>query len=166
MERKEYEIGSKKFYQQELVWGQIKWLIEWARTKNINLGSLSSSEILVLIQEELPKIMALVLIEDGKKPADKISDGFEGVKGLEEWINSNMTGSIATEVIADFFTLNRPAHLINRISSLFNLATAMTGSKKPLPSSATGTLQDSHGSSETLPQENPSLISADRLNGE
>jgi hypothetical protein len=110
MERKHYQITDRAFYQDELVWGQVRWL--YARLKGYDLQALGMDQVFALLAEQLPAILAILLIEEGQTQAEKVQAGEAKMRELEAWLEANLHPQEALPVIRDFFVLSRPGELL------------------------------------------------------
>ncbi len=108
MERKEYEIAGRKFYQKQIVYGQIVWLRDLLCGKKLN--SMTPGEYVNLIISKLPRFLAIILLKENEQQADKVKAGEAGVLEFENWIIGNVAGeelfTIGMAVINDFFACN------------------------------------------------------------
>jgi hypothetical protein len=107
MERKHYQIAGRAFYQDELVWGQVRWL--YARLKGYDLQALGMDQIFALLAEQLPAILAILLIEEGQTQAEKVQAGEAKIRDLEAWLEATLHPQEALPVIlAGFRTMDSP----------------------------------------------------------
>lgn len=146
---KHYTIRDRRFYQTELVWGQVRWL--HARLKGYPLTALTAEQVLTLFSEELAGILSIVLIEEGKTPADKVAAGKTEVAKLESWLDAYMLPDDAIPVMKDFFSSAQLPRLLAELGTLMSspMIPARTGSSAPLSISAGVMPASSPGSSAT-----------------
>jgi len=154
-----YEIGDKKYYQKKLVLGQIAQLMALLKdTKIPSLFSLSGGEekmlslnyeaVAALLGYNLPRAIAIVLIEDAMPLEDKDLDRLTGDVAFSFDAETTM------QVAEDFFACNPIASLLERyIGMMKNLKASMmkTGSLASAPSSPEETsLSATRSSGDTL----------------
>lgn len=110
--RRTYEIGGKKFYQTELVWGQVRWIQELMGSSiEVNLA-----QILDIFGVKLARFAAIVLVDEGTTQSDKVLvQGTAGVDALEQFLLGELKPSLASTLVADFFDLTNLASLLNVI---------------------------------------------------
>lgn len=104
--RKMYEVEGRKFYQEELVWGQVKWMQELT-------GSMSNlADTLALFGPKLARFLAIVLVEEGKTQFEKVEAGEAGLEALEKFFLGSLRPSQAKVMVADFFDLTKLGELL------------------------------------------------------
>lgn len=100
----EYEIGGKVYFQQELVWAQIRQLAkvlnDFKFTEGEGLTALLNSQ-----GDKLPRAFAVVLIEKGTLPEEK------DLEALTAIFENTLTATVITRVVNDFLACN-PVDLI------------------------------------------------------
>ena len=140
MERKTYTIADKKFYQEELVFGQEVWLRDHVfRGKAVS--ALSSAQLMTMLQNRGMTFLAIILIEEGTTVAQKLmrrdetldelvlKSYAEGIRPLENWLTANVRPREVMEYVHDFFVVNPPTNLW-----LLADATALTPEETGSPS--------------------------------
>jgi hypothetical protein len=95
----EYIIGGEKFFQTKLVWGQIKQIIEELEEVEIPID-FTIRDVLSIVGKKLPRLLAIVLIPEGKTARDKDVDK---MIDLFEW---ELSAEQITSIIEDFFSCN------------------------------------------------------------
>ena len=96
---KRYEVGGKTFIQRPMVLGQAQQLL--ALLKGLPLpGSFQLMAVMVAVGDKLHDLLAIVLVEKDKKPAEKKPE--ETAAFLAE----NLPADMAMDMVADFLSLN------------------------------------------------------------
>ena len=93
--KKQYTIGGVKYTQTELVLGQHKLLAPYLE-KIAPKGKLQKETDI----EDIINMVAIIVYKEGEAPIDK------NINETRTVIESNVTMSLATEILQDFFTLN------------------------------------------------------------
>lgn len=112
---KEYQIADRKFFQKELVYGQLRLLRDFL--KRIDLNNVSTAQFMDLILADIPALLAIILIPAEQTQQQKVRDGQAGVDQLRDWLAENLSPSQAKVMVPDFFALNPVENL-----ALFNQA--------------------------------------------
>jgi hypothetical protein len=144
-ERKTYEIGGRRFYQEPLIAIQDKWI--WPIIKDLMFRDMTGTELLDLAMERGTEIASIVLIEEGQTPADKKKAGLVGVMQLQDWLDSRVCEF--SEVIADFFVSGQLQRLALRMAKVLPRPSQMTGLIVPSSFSAAETSNVPNGSGVT-----------------
>jgi hypothetical protein len=142
MEKREYryEIDGKIYIQRALVLGQISQIIEIL--KGIEIPStIDALGVVKLLENKLPDVLAIVLVEEGTKLKDK------DLAELVETLRESMSIETAIEVTENFFDLNRIASVFEKLTGIMTLIRPLktkkqTGSETPSsPSPEEGDIQ-------------------------
>lgn len=105
-----YVIEERKFYQKELVWGQVRWMQDLMGQSSADINLV---QVLDLFGVKLARFAAIVLVEEGVTQSKKVNEqGGEGLDELEKFLLGALTPSIAKRVVADFFDLTNLAGLL------------------------------------------------------
>lgn len=109
-EVKSYTINGKQYQLQRLVLAQVKQFIEfmkvlpWAEIPaDFNLMGLLGA-----IGDDLPRGLAIILVEKGTSPRDK------DLEALTEDFRDSVDVDLATEIMLDFFEQNRVGSILER----------------------------------------------------
>lgn len=102
--RKTYTIAGREFYQDELVYGQLRFLRD--KLRKYDIQNLTLDSILDIMTGDIAGLLAVILIPSDKSQQQKVRDGAAGVQELEEWFSENMRPAEAQQVMPDFFALN------------------------------------------------------------
>ena len=147
--RTPYVIAGRRFYQTELVWGQVRWL--HARLKGYPLAALAPEQVLELLSEELAGVLAIVLVDEGKTQADKVAAGPVPVAELEQWLAGHLRPDDAIPILQDFFASAQLPKLLNELGRLMPVTakTTRAGLTAPSSTSAAAIPVSSPGSSGT-----------------
>lgn len=135
-----YTVGDKIYIQKPLVLGQISQLIECLKGKTIEWSG--PLEMYSQLKDRFPRLLAIVLTEEGKSPGGKDLDT------IEVEVEFSIDLDTTLKVIEDFFDCNPTASLLKKLAGMSTkiLRQMPTGSKKsPSPSQE-----------ETSPGETPS----------
>jgi DNA-binding ferritin-like protein (Dps family) len=111
----EYEIDSRKFIQQPLVWGQAKQLKAVVSKIKLNAG-IEMMDLLDILGDQVPMFCAIVLREDGVELKDK------NIEVLASEFENSLDVATSMKVLEDFFVCN-PIDLISK--SLLGLGQAV-----------------------------------------
>lgn len=96
---KKYVVGDKTFIQKAVVWGQVKQLI--GEIEGVELPSdLTPQTVMTLLEEKLPRLIAIVLTVEGQSAKDKDIDELAEMFKWELGVDQVM------EIIEDFFDCN------------------------------------------------------------
>lgn len=99
MERKEYVIGGKRFFQKELVWGQVKQVL--TEIKGVDLpSSTTTKDVLKIFEDKLPRLVAIVLEQEGVSLKEK---NIDDLVYFFEW---ELSTKLIEEIVEDFFGFN------------------------------------------------------------
>ncbi len=128
VDRKEYEIGGKKYFQKELVWGQVRQLKNLipptiALPKNFQLPT-----IMALLGENMHKIIAVLLIPEGGNPKDK------DVEALAADLEFEISPEMVMKVVEDFFDCNPIVSLSEKLGGMIKTITEKIKSQATTPS--------------------------------
>jgi hypothetical protein len=136
----EYKIGEKVYEQKPLVWGQAKQLTKLL--KEISFGPETTvSDLIALIGDRMPMVLAIVLTEQGKSPKDK------NLEALSEELAFDTPVDVVAKAIEDFFVCNPTASYLEKLEKLIGGARGQmeeklkTLLKEPSSSSPAETLQ-------------------------
>lgn len=108
-----YKIGKRTFACKKLVLGQLAQLEELFKllagleVKDIN-------DMFSLLGKEMPKLIAIILCEDGKRLKDK------DVQALQEYLEENLELDVALEILNDFFVQTPLPKLIEKVTTLIS----------------------------------------------
>ena len=110
--KKTYTIGGKKYTQKPLVWGQIKQL------KDLMKGVEFPADVNVMstidaLEDTLPKVVAIVLREDGKTLKQK------DVDALAASCDEHLELETIVDIVEDFFLCNRTTLLFEKLKKVF-----------------------------------------------
>lgn len=105
-----YEIGGKKYRQEELVWGQVEQLL--AVVKNIRLTTFTTPGIVAALGERIAEAVAVVLIPEGVDIKDKTRD----IPTLADELRFGLRPEQIIQVVEDFFGCNPIPSLLERVS--------------------------------------------------
>ena len=101
MPDKQYTIAERLFTQQELVLGQIQFIKQ--RLSQYDVTSLTKAQVVELVIDEGPALLAIVLIPQGQTRADKVKAGWAAIKELEAWLQAPATTAEVAAIASDFF---------------------------------------------------------------
>lgn len=125
MDDKRYTIAGREFYQAKLVYGQLQQLRK--RLAGYSLSGMTADVVMTLLIDEIPGLLAIVLIPIGYSQADKVLAGRKAVEELEEWFTVHMSLDDAMPVVKDFFALNHAANLTRGMEELLTVGQEMSG---------------------------------------
>lgn len=131
-----FTIGGKTFWLYDLVWGQLRWLYQ--SLKAYPLHALKAEHIAALLESELSRILAIILVEDGRTQAQKVEAGLSAVQDLAAWFDAHLRPAEAAPVVQRFFDPARLQQMALELGSLMAIQTP-TGSNAPSSLSPTGT---------------------------
>ncbi len=106
--KKTYKIHGKEFYQEELCFDEILDLLEIITKTKIDKEKDLIKIIRKGIKQNIDQAMRVIL---------KPTDGIEPEKGFF----NKIPGTIGLEVIADFFSFNRPESYARSLQKIFNM---------------------------------------------
>ena len=131
MPDKQYTIAERLFTQQELVLGQIQFIKQ--RLSQYDVTSLTKAQVVELVIDEGPALLAIVLIPQGQTRADKVKAGWAAIKELEAWLQAHATTAEVAAIASDFFQLNRAAlsNLMGSAGSTMDAEISGAGLKTP-----------------------------------
>ncbi len=125
VEPNKYEIGGKTYTQQTLVFGQIKQLRPVLEGMDLT-GDFSPNDVIEVLGEKLPRVMAIVLCPEGVKIEDK------DLGDIEHHLSFNLDIITAFDVVEDFFDCSPVFSLVGRFQSLAEKFAQETGNiQKP-----------------------------------
>jgi len=107
-DRKVYTIAGKKYYQQELVLGQIQQLIRFLDSIEVpeDFGEeVPLVRFLRILGDHIGEFLAIILTPEGVRPKDKDMDAVR--EDMEE-----VTQGQLMEILEDFFSFTRPSDLL------------------------------------------------------
>lgn len=107
--KKTYTINAKLYHQQPLVIGQLARLL--TELKGVRLVDLSPLGLISSFGEKLPRLLACVLLPDGKSPQEVELDALE-----KELFDVNLDQ--AMEVIADFLSMADLGSLLAKVAKM------------------------------------------------
>lgn len=144
-----YTIADREFTQEELVLGQIQWLKR--RLVGYTLTSLTTQQVMDLVVDEGPALLAIILIPVGMTRAEKVRAGLKGVEELEAWLQQYATPEGVAAIASDFFRLNRAVLMrsMSSVQTLMGTETSGAGSTTPSSPSVMATSPSPDGSSST-----------------
>lgn len=105
MERKDYELAGRKFYQFPIMVGQARLLL--AKFQGVPLFKLTLSDVLGLIGGQVTSLMAIVLIEEGQTLAEKMKRGEAGLQELQDWLDVSVQPEELAPAVTDFFVFGQ-----------------------------------------------------------
>lgn len=126
-----YTIAERTFsWPEELAWGQLRWI---RRTlKEYAMTELTEAQLVEVLAEHLPALLAAVLVEEGQTPAAKVQAGDEAYAQLEQWLAGHLTSKDAVRILSDFFASGRMAGMVGDLmGDLGRMLRDVTGSKMP-----------------------------------
>ena len=106
---KRYQINEKVYVQKPLVLGQLQQLLQ--EIGEIKIESPSIVGLISALGEKLHKILAIILVEEGKSVKEKEIDI------LAEELKESITVEQAMEIIEDFLLFNRLSLILEKIQS-------------------------------------------------
>lgn len=106
-----YDINGRKFEQRKLVLGQVKQLFEAIQGMRVPMST-NVAAIIASFGDRMPRIMAIVLIDQGKKVSEKDVDEVQSY--LEEYLDIEDT----LKIVSDFFDCNPIASISEAIVGL------------------------------------------------
>ena len=106
-----YEIDDKIYTQKELVWGQVKQMIDVLKGVTFPPNP-TPLDIISVLDERLPSALAVVLTEEGQSVKDK------DLTALSSELSFNIPLGVTMQVIEDFFDCNPTALLLERLQKL------------------------------------------------
>ena len=115
-EKKEYKIGDKTYFQQTLVYGQIRQILGIIR--KINFGKKGETieftvgDLINLLGDGILNFISILLIPSDSTPKDK-----DNSKIAEE-IEWEIETDVISEVMSDFFTFNQISELQKKMMEM------------------------------------------------
>ena len=106
-----YEIDGKVYVQKELVWGQVKQIIDVLKGVTFPPNP-TPLDIISILYERLPSALAIVLTEEGQSVKDK------DLTALSSELSFKISLGVTMQVIEDFFDCNPTALLLERLQKL------------------------------------------------
>lgn len=108
---KKYLINDREFYQTKLVWGELELLTN--EFESLDLSFLNEiSDIASVFSKKTPRICAIILREEGKEKDEKSIDE------THKWLKFNLDLDLGVEIIEDFFEINSPTSLLEKVNNL------------------------------------------------
>ncbi len=111
MPAKTYQIGNKTYIQRPIVMGQLGLLLPLLESVRITESGLQPGAVLAALGRNLPRALAVVLIEDDLSVREAMND-LDARTDEMQWAVSPET---ALEVIEDFFDCNPISSIARRI---------------------------------------------------
>lgn len=149
---KEYQIGEKTFIQKPLVLGQLMQIIDLLAGLQIP-SHITVPGIIALLQDRLPRAMAIILCEPGQKLKEKDLDS------LTDFMAEKCDLSTTLEVVENFFGLNNLPSILEKLAQMSQTVKRLViGLKSSALSSAEEISHDETKSSGDTPSENASPI--------
>lgn len=135
-----YQIDSKVYEQKPLVWGQVKQLT--AVLKGVSVEQdLTVSDLIDLIGDKMPMVLAVVLTEQGKSPKDKDLEAIAA-----EFVFSVPVETVI-KVVEDFFGCNPTALYLEKFEKLIGgIRQKVEGEIKTLMTKAAPSIEQSSSS--------------------
>ncbi len=109
---RKYQIGNKTYIQRPIVMGQLGLLLPLLESVRITDTGLQAGNILAALGRNLPRALAVVLIEDGLSMREAMND-LDARTDEMQW---GMSPETALEVIEDFFDCNPISSIARRIT--------------------------------------------------
>jgi len=128
--RYDYNIKGRKFYQKQLVLGQLELLIDLLKDMGLEKG-LTNIQILSVIGSKMPRVMAIALYEEGKSDIKIETKTLEGIlkkqevdeiKELSSFFANSVDITLAIKVITDFFVCTPIGEVISVLARLIPAA--------------------------------------------
>src|SRR6185503_407289 len=110
MEPKLYTIADRKFYQAELVFGQEVCLRDQV-FRGVAITTLSNEKLMDMLQRDAMTFLAIILIEEGKTQAEKVTAGLAATMEFKDWLTAHVRPREVMEYVHDFFDQNQPTNL-------------------------------------------------------
>jgi aminopeptidase C len=120
----QYEFGGKVYFQEKLVWGQVKQLVSLLKDAVID-KPMSTIELIEMLGDKLPSAIAIVLIAEGERLKDK------NLEALTEEIEEKMPVDMIIQVVEDFFTCNPTASILEKLAGLMEKIVPNKGTIPP-----------------------------------
>jgi hypothetical protein len=137
-----YEIGGRTFTQKKLVWGQVKQLNEIVKGVQFPAMGWSLAELIGLLGDKVPEVLAIILREGEGNLKDKDLDA------LALFMEENAEIDTIVRVFEDFFSVNPITYVLGKLSvgmreltKKMSEASTKPLSTEPLPSSPEETSQ-------------------------
>lgn len=108
---RKYLIGNKPYLQRPLVMGQLGLLLPLLESVRITESGLQPGNILAALGRNLPRALAVVLIEEGRD----VREAMHELDARTEDLQWAMPPETALEVIEDFFDCNPISSIAQRI---------------------------------------------------
>ena len=105
-----YEIGEKSYIQKPLVLGQVGQLIDCL--KGTTITSFNPVDIFNQLRDQMPRLLSIVLTEEGKSPGDK------DLESMAREMEFSIDIDTALKVSEDFFDCNPVASIWKRLNGL------------------------------------------------
>jgi len=124
--RYNYNIKGRKFYQKQLVLGQLELLIDLLKDMGLEKG-LTNIQILSAIGNKLPHVMAITLYEEGKSDIKIEMKTLEGmlkkqetdeIKELSNFFANSVDITLGIKVITDFFVCTPIGEVLSALARL------------------------------------------------
>jgi len=109
---RKYQIGNKTYLQRPVVMGQLGLLLPLLESVHITETGMQAGNILAALGRNLPRALAVVLIEDGTSVREAMHD----LDARTEEMQWAMSPETALEVIEDFFDCNPISSIAQRIT--------------------------------------------------
>jgi hypothetical protein len=134
--RRGYVIGGRTYIQKPLVLGQFRQLFDLLKGTTVDANA-GAAGLILAVGSRLPAALAVVLVEEGKSPAEK------DLETLAAAIEFDITAEQAMEIVDGFFVCNPLTSFLERIAGLLGsigsvMPATATGSPSFASSSATG----------------------------
>ncbi len=108
-----YKIGERTYTCKKLVLGQLAQLEDLFKLlAGVQLSNMS--DLFSVLGKEMPKLLAIILSEDGKPLKNK------DVKELQEYLEEHLELDVALEILNDFFVLTPLPKLIEKVTTLIS----------------------------------------------
>jgi hypothetical protein len=109
--QKKYVIGGKTYIQKALSWGQWKQLRK-AIEGIVIPEDLDPLELVIVFEDKIPLLLAVVITEEGKSPKDK------NLEELVGEIEFEITAELILQVIEDFFVANPVVSILRQLTGM------------------------------------------------
>lgn len=130
MEEKKYEIGGRTFVQRTLVLGQWKQLLDLMKSVEIPVDA-GAVAVARSLGPNLPRVLAIVLTEDGKSIRDK------DLGALSDELMDLITPAMVIDIVDDFFVCNPIPSMLDRFGEMIGSIGELTAQVKAMQSTNT-----------------------------
>lgn len=120
-------IAGRTFHQYpKLNLRQTGWFIQTLKGYDLDLENLSSAQMMTILGEQVHRLAAILLHEDGISRTAKGQGGAVQLTALESWLADQATPEEIAPVLASFFVSGAVLQILGSLRVLLDQMTALT----------------------------------------